>query len=105
MILRMGKRGMWMAYAVAVLAIAGYGVAGLRTSGGLSGAHSKEEQIRALSQENKELREDLDHRQQRIDKLTNDPGTQELEVRKRLKLVKPHETVYILQDGKAEAKK
>ena len=102
MILRMEKRSLWkMAYAVAVLAIAGYGIAEYRGYDG--GAGSKQQQIQALTSDNARLRAEIEKQQERVEKLTNDPATQELEIRKRLKLVKPNEKWYVLQDGPSEA--
>lgn len=98
----MDRRAIWkFAYAAAVLVIAAYGFKEYRVTSASS--DSRQQEIQALSSENVKLREEIDHKQQRIDKLTNDPAAQELEIRKRLKLVKPNETMYLLPDG-GEAK-
>ena len=97
----MEKHSLWkMAYAVAVLAIAGYGIAEYRGYDG--GAGSKQQQIQALTSDNARLRAEIEKRQERVEKLTSDPATQELEIRKRLKLVKPNETHYVLPEGTSD---
>jgi cell division protein FtsB len=85
------------AVAVAVLTI-GYGVAEFRRPDGYAGFTHKREEARRLEQENRKLRDEIDRENRRIQRLKTDPAAQELEVRKRLALVKEGETVYLLQD-------
>ena len=87
---------------IAVAAIAlmtmGYGVAEFRGPNGYTGLMQKREQVRTLEQENAKLRAEIDRLDHRVDRLRHDPAAQELEIRKKLGLVKPGETVYVLQD-------
>ena len=94
---------MWkVAYAAVLLGIASYSWKEYRATGGST--HSRQQEIEALTSENAKLREAIHLQHDRIDKLDHDQNAQELEIRKRLKLVKPNETEYILQDEKTDAK-
>ncbi len=87
---------------IAVAAIAlmtiGYGIAEFRGPNGYTGLMRKRDQVRELEQENQKLRTEIDRLDHRVDRLRHDPAAQELEIRKRLGLVKQGETVYVLQD-------
>jgi cell division protein FtsB len=48
-----------------------------------------------MEQENQQLNQEIGRLQDHIRRLDNDPGEQELEIRQRLKLLKPGEKVYI----------
>jgi cell division protein FtsB len=100
----MDRRATWkLAYAAAVLVIAAFGLKEFR--GTSASSHSRQQEIQDLTSENTKLREEIELKQQRVDKLTNDPAAQELEIRKRLKLVKPNETMYLLPDGDDKSSK
>lgn len=102
---RMQTRTLWkLAYAAAVLGTVSYGVAQYHGVNGVAGVRARQKEVADLAAENARLREDVDRKLQRIERLTTSPVEQELEIRKRLKFVKPDEKVYILQDGKPEAK-
>jgi cell division protein FtsB len=101
----MQTRTLWkLAYATAVLAIVSYGVAQYRGFHGVTGLRARQLEIQELTESNARLRAEVGHKQQHIDRLTNNPVEQELEIRKRLRFVKPGEQVYILQDGNAQPK-
>jgi cell division protein FtsB len=83
--------------AVALGAIV-YGVAEFRGPSGYLGLMQKREQVRSLEQENQKLRAEIDRLDKRVHRLRHDPAAQELEIRKRVGLVKQGETVYVLQE-------
>jgi cell division protein FtsB len=56
----------------------------LRGPQGVSALTEKRRQIRMLEEENANLLRDIEAKKQRIERLKNDPKTQELEVEKRL---------------------
>ena len=87
--------------AVAALALmtVAYGVSEFRGPNGYAGLLQKREQVRNLEQENAKLRAEIDRLDKRVDRLQHDPAAQELEVRKRLHMVKTGEKVYVIQDA------
>ncbi len=101
----MQTRTLWkLVYAAAVVGIASYGVVQYRGFHGVAGVGDRKREIQELAESNSKLREEVGHLQHRIDRLTNNPVEQELEIRKRLKFVKPGEQVFILQDGSPQAR-
>jgi cell division protein FtsB len=84
------------AYAIAVLLIASYAYFGLRGPWGLQDVARKREEIRELGHRNAQLVKDIERKREHIRRLNENPGEQELEIRERLKLVKPNEKVYII---------
>lgn len=85
-------------YAVAVLVAAGYALVTLRGPQGVPALIEKQKQIRTLERENADLAREIEARRERIKRLQEDESAQELEIRQRLKLVRPGEKVFILQD-------
>ena len=85
-------------YAVAVLVAASYAFLTLRGPQGIPALIQKQKQIRTLEKENADLMRDVEMRRKRIQRLREDESAQELEIRQRLKLVRPGEKVFILQD-------
>jgi cell division protein FtsB len=82
-----------------ILVLAGcYAFFALRGSKGLAAVREKQEQIRALREQNANLMRDIDMKRERIAKLKESRSEQELEIRRRLKLLKQKETTFILQD-------
>lgn len=101
----MQTRTLWkLGYAAAVLGIVSYGAAQYRGMNGAAGVQARQREIDDLAASNARLREEVERKQQRIERLTTNPAEQELEIRRRLKFVKPDEQVYILQDDKPDAK-
>jgi cell division protein FtsB len=84
------------AYAIAVLLVASYAFFTLRGPGGLQGLSEKREQIREMERRNAQLVKDIERKREHIRRLNENPAEQELEIRERLKLVKPNEKVYII---------
>src|SRR6202163_4372485 len=76
--------------------VGGYGYARLRGPQGLPALREKWDEIRQLEEENANLQRENDYRRDRIKKLESSPSEQELEIRRKLKLLRPGETSFIL---------
>jgi len=87
-----------VACAAALLLLAGYAYVALRGPQGLPALVEKRRQISELEKQNADLARKIEQQRARIDRLTDSQSGQELEIRERLKLVKPDEKVFILQD-------
>ena len=80
--------------ALATLAgLAAYATIMLRGPQGLSALAEKRKQIRMLEEENANLARDVDAKKKLIERLKNDPGTQELELQK-LGFLHEHDTQF-----------
>ncbi|MGI8989042.1 MAG: FtsB family cell division protein [Bryobacteraceae bacterium] len=90
-------------YATLVLLGVAYGLAVLRGPHGLPGLAGKRVQIEQLEKENEKLHREIEEKRDRITRLRENPADQELEIRQRLKLVKPGEKVFVLQDRKPDS--
>ncbi len=84
-----------IAYGVALFAVLGYAFVTLRGPHGLPGLLEKQQQIHEMERENLKLNQEIERMQEHIRRLDSDPDEQELEIRQRLKLLKPGEKVYI----------
>ena len=91
-----------LGYAVAVLVAASYAFVTLR--GGIPALIQKQSEIRTLEKQNADLAREIEFRRERIQRLREDESEQELEIRQRLKLVRPGEKVFILQEPVAQKK-
>jgi cell division protein FtsB len=76
--------------------IGAYGLVELRSPQGIPALKSKWSEIRKLEEENANLQRENDYRRDRIKKLESSVSEQELEIRKKLKLLRPGETSFIL---------
>ena len=63
----------------------------------------KRRQIREYEKKNAELARKIEEQRARIDRFSDGSSGPEMEIRQRLKLVKPDEKVFILQDQPAPA--
>lgn len=84
------------AYAVAVLVVASYAFVTLRGPKGWSAIGRQREEIRALEKRNAALAQEIERKREHIHRLSENPAEQELEIRERLKLVKPNEKIFII---------
>ena len=75
-----------------------YGYMSLRGPQGIPALMEKWREIRKLEEENANLQRENQYRLDRIKKLQESPSEQELEIRKKLKLLRPGETSFILPD-------
>jgi cell division protein FtsB len=85
----------------AVAALAGLGAYAtimLRGPQGLNALTEKHHQIQSLEEQNADLQRDIDAKRERVEKLKHDASTQELEIRKRLKMQREGETQFVLPD-------
>ncbi len=83
---------------IAFALIGAYGLEKLRGPQGLPALREQWDQIRQLEEENANLQRENDYRRTRIKKLASNPSEQELEIRKKLKLLRPGETSFILPE-------
>lgn len=83
-------------YVLAFLVVAAYAIFTLRGPTGVPGLVEKRRQIELLEKRNTALTQANDRKREHIQRLSNNPAEQELEIRQRLKLVHPDEKVYIL---------
>jgi len=83
------------AYIIVFLLAAGYACFTLRT--GVPALAQKRQQIQQQEKRNAELTREIELKRDRVNRLRLSPAQQELEIRQRLKLVRPEEKVYILQ--------
>jgi cell division protein FtsB len=81
---------------VSVVGVYGYLV--LRGPQGIPALREKWSEIRRQEEDNANLQRENQYRRERIKKLEQSPSAQELEIRKKLKLVRPGETSFILPD-------
>ena len=91
-----------LGYALIVLVAASYALITLRGPQGVPALIQKQKEIRQLEKQNADLAREIESRRQRIQRLREDESEQELEIRQRLKLVRPGEKVFILQEPVAE---
>ena len=66
----------------ALIGLAAYATIMLRGPHGISAWAEKRQEIRALQEQNANLQRDINAKKERIEKLKNDPATQELELEK-----------------------
>jgi cell division protein FtsB len=78
--------------------IGAYGLVELRSPQGIPALKQRWEDIRKLEEENANLQRENDYRRDRIKKLEGSVSEQELEIRKKLKLLRPGETSFILPE-------
>jgi cell division protein FtsB len=76
--------------------IGAYGLVELRSPQGIPALKQRWVEIRKLEEENANLQRENDYRRDRIKKLEGSVSEQELEIRKKLKLLRPGETSFIL---------
>ena len=86
-------------YSAALVVMAIYGYVALRGPQGIPALRQKWTEIRQLEEENANLQRDNQYKKERIERLKNDPAEQELEIRRRLKLLRPGETTFILPES------
>ena len=87
-----------MVFLLVVAVVGVYGYLALRGPQGLPALREKWGEIRKLEEENANIQRENQYRRDRIKKLEESPSAQELEIRKKLKLVRPGETSFILPD-------
>ena len=91
----MGGKGALVLLAI-VIAYAWIAVSGPQ---GLQALLEKRREIRQLQEQNAALNREIEHRRDRIRRLEESRSEQEMEIRKKLKLLRPGETTFILPDS------
>jgi cell division protein FtsB len=79
--------------------MAGYGYIALSGPQGIPALRKKWTEIRQLEEDVANLQRDNQAKKEHIRRLETDPAEQEMEIRKRLKLLRPGETSFILPEG------
>ena len=75
-----------------------YGLVALRGPQGVSALLDKRREVRLLEEQNAAQAAENERRRERILRLEQNSTEQEMEIRKQLKLLRPGETTFILQD-------
>jgi cell division protein FtsB len=86
-------------YAIVLVAGIVYAFVELRGPSGIGALMQRRALVSQFEVENQKLNQELQHRQDRIQRLEQNPTEQEFEIRQRLKLAKPGEKIYILEPG------
>jgi cell division protein FtsB len=89
-----------VAYTAIVFGGIVYAFVELRGPNGIQVMVDKREQVHELEVSNEQLHREIEQKQERIQRLQNDPREQEIEIRQRLKLAGPGEKIFIIDDKK-----
>jgi cell division protein FtsB len=85
-------------YAIIVLFGVVYAFVVLRSPAGIPELLARRAQVHEYEQMNQQLHREIEQKQERIERLRDNPTEQEFEIRRRLKLAKPGEKIYIIDD-------
>jgi len=80
--------------------VIGYAVITLRGPKGIPALMTRRQQIEQLEKRNAMLAQENERLREHIQRLADNPSQQELEIRQRLKMVRPGEKVYLLNNNK-----
>ena len=69
---------------------------------GMHGWQEKQSQIQYMEKRNTALAQDVERKKEHVNRLLHNPAEQELEIRKRLKLLRPDERSYIVGEPAAK---
>lgn len=86
------------AWSTVLVGMAVYGYIALSGPQGIPALRKKWTEMRQLEEDVANLNRDNQAKKERIKRLENDPAEQEMEIRKRLKLLRPGETSFILPE-------
>jgi cell division protein FtsB len=92
-------------YTLIVLSGMSYAFITLQGPNGIPGLRARQASIKEYERENQKLQKEIDDEQKRIERLQTNSTEQEFEIRQRLKLAKPGEKIYILDDSHPGNKK
>jgi cell division protein FtsB len=90
-------------YLAALSVACAYALVAFRGPNGIPALMEKRRQITAMQEQNATLSAENQRKLERIHKLETDRSVQELEIRKRLKLLHPGETQFILPEQKPQS--
>ena len=85
-------------YLIAFLMVVSYAFLTLRGPKGIPALLQKQHQVEEIEKRNAALAQENERTREHIQRLSDNPAEQELEIRQRLKLVHPGEKVYILNN-------
>ncbi|HTM12720.1 MAG TPA: septum formation initiator family protein [Bryobacteraceae bacterium] len=85
-------------YILVVGGVVIYGLVALRGPQGISALLDKRREVRMLEEQNAAQAAENERRRERIHRLEQNSTEQEMEIRKQLKLLRPGETTFILED-------
>jgi cell division protein FtsB len=85
-------------YLIAFLIVVSYAFFTLRGPKGIPALLLRQHQIEEIEKRNTVLAQENERTREHIQRLSDNPAEQELEIRQRLKLVHPGEKVYILNN-------
>ena len=88
-----------IAYIIAFALIGVYGYVALRGPQGIPALLEKRRQIRELEEQNQTIQRENTYRRERIHKLESSTSEQEIEIRKKLHMLRQGETSFILPDA------
>jgi cell division protein FtsB len=71
----------------------------LRGPNGIPGLLDRRRQVRDYEQANQQLHREIERKQERIQRLRENPAEQEFEIRQRLKFARPGEKVFIIDES------
>jgi cell division protein FtsB len=91
-----------LVYIMAFLTVTSYAFFTLRGPKGIPGLLERQRQIQEMEKRNTALAREIEQKREHINRLTDNPAEQEMEIRQRLKLVHPGEKIYIV--GEPEKK-
>jgi cell division protein FtsB len=91
-----------IAFLGAFLAVVSFAFVTLRGPRGIGALLDINRQIAAKEVSNAKLAQQVGHLQDRIEQLKNDPAEQEIEIRRRLKLMKKGEKMYVPPESKGK---
>jgi cell division protein FtsB len=86
-------------YVVGAGLLCAFALLALRGPQGVTALNEKRRDIQQLQVKNSDLQRDNQHKRERIERLRSSQAEQEMEIRERLKLVRPNETQFILPDA------
>lgn len=90
---------------VALVGVGFYAVVAFRGPGGFSSLMEKQQEVHRLQIQNADLQRENDRKRERKRQLEDSEGEQELEIRKRLKYLRPGEKSFILPEARPVEKK
>lgn len=88
-----------IAYSSAFVLLGVYGYFTLKGPQGIPALLEKRKLVRQLEEENANLARENDNKRERIRKLNESASQQEMEIREKLKKLRPGETEFILPEG------
>ncbi len=93
-----------LSFTIAFILLGVYGYLTLSGPQGIPALSAKRREIRQLEEENANLTRENDSKRVRLDNLRLKPSEQDLEIRKKLKMLRKNETEFILPNSPSSVK-